>query len=142
MKASFKFNEGKLVRDVSAIFDEVKEPTQNAMAQTFEFCVMRNFGFTGFERPNEWPLLSPAYAKRVGRTVATLELTGAMEAELKTEGNVVSLSDETVKYALKHENAIGVPRRSVFPMVDGECLPRTYTAVLDAAQEELKNILV
>ena len=141
MNAQFTFDQNKLERDLTGIFEGVKEPTQDAMALAFESCVRGNFGFIGFERPNEWPLLSPAYAKRVGRTVATLELTGAMIGQLRAEGNVVRLTDDSVPYALKHEEARGVPRRSVFPMVDGECLPRTYATVQEAAQEELNTLL-
>lgn len=141
MNVRYTFDQAKLERDLSGIFEAVKDPTQEAMAGAFEMCVHRNFGFSGFERPNEWPLLSPAYAKRVGRTVATLELTGAMRTQVRTEGNFVKLTDDSVPYALKHEQARGVPRRSVFPMQDGECMPLTLAKVEEAAAAELKNLL-
>ncbi len=141
MNIRYTFDESKLVRDLDGVLEKVQEPVQEIMAKAFEDCTRANFGMVGFERPNDWPPLNPIYAMKVGRTYATLEVTGAMKSQLRTEGNVVKLTDDEVQYALRHEKGRGVPVRSIFPMQGGECMPRTLADVTAAAENELSKLL-
>ena len=141
MNITYTFDEAKLERDLEATLAQVQDPVQEMMAKAFEDCTRANFGIVGFERPNDWPPLSPLYAMKVGRTYATLEVTGAMKSQLRTEGNVVKLTDDEVNYALHHEKGKGVPVRSVFPMQGGECMPLTLVDVTRAAEMELNQLL-
>lgn len=138
------FDQDKFVADIMAAGESVKAPVEHAMALTFEICVRANFGMIGFERPNDWAPLSPSYARKVGRPYATLEETGMMKTQLRTEANAVKLSNDEVNYSLDHEYGMpfkGLPRRGVFPIQGGECMPRTYSLVVDAAQNELMRLL-
>lgn len=142
MNIRYSLDEKKFANDLSEIFEEVKTPVEKAMAVRFEDAVRANFGFIGFERPNEWADLSPEYARRVGRTVATLEVTGAMKAQLRSEENVVKITNDVVTYATFHESGTSkMPKRALFPMEDGECMPKTLELVMNAAQNELRRIL-
>ena len=141
MNITYTFDEAKLERDLESTLAAVQEPVEGIMAKAFEDCTRANFGMVGFERPNDWPPLSPLYALKVGRTYATLEVTGAMKSQLRTEGNVVKLTDDSVDYALHHEKGKGVPVRSVFPMQGGECMPLTLADVVRAAGMKLNQIL-
>ena len=135
------FDEAQLESDIAARIKGVQPAVERSMAVAFESCVSANFGFIGFERPNDWAPLSHNYALKVGRTVATLELTGAMKGNLITEDNKVNLiANSAANYALDHEFGLpwkGLPRRSVIPIVDGVCLPKTYAQVVEAAQETI-----
>jgi hypothetical protein len=141
MNISYKFDEAKLERDLEKTLTQVQDLVEETMAKAFEDCTRANFGMVGFERPNDWPPLSPSYALKVGRTYATLQVTGAMKSQLRTEGNVVKLTDDEVNYALKHERGRGVPVRSIFPMLGGECMPLTLADVIRAAGMKLDQIL-
>lgn len=141
MNAIIQFDEARLERDLESTLNRVQEPTEETMAKAFEACVLANFGPIGFERPFDWPPLSPLYAMKVGRPYATLEVTGSMKSQVHIEGNKVVLNDDEVDYALKHERGRGVPVRSVFPIQGGECMPLTMSDVTQAAQSKLNQIL-
>ena len=138
-------DESKFEADVMASVLAVKPAVEHAMAVTFESCVLANFGFIGFERPSEWKPLSPGYARKVHRSFATLELTGAMKQNLKVEGNEVSLvADANAPYATEHEAGIiwkSLPARPVFPMQAGYCMPKTLALVTESAQETIAKEL-
>lgn len=108
---------------------------------------MENFGASGVDRPWAWAPLSPAYAKKVGRSYATLVVTGALRNSVKkTEGQdcaVVSMSDSDVPYATRHHRGSGnLPARRVFPLnEDGSPTAGVQEAVAAAAQKAVLGVL-
>lgn len=115
-----------------------------AMGERFEQIVHGNFGIAGVDRPNAWAPLSPAYAKKVGREIATLRLTGALEAAIKRGGSegesvTVSVSDSDVPYATVHQTGgVRMPKRPYFPIGDdGQVLDWTERQVVEAAADAL-----
>lgn len=130
-------------------FTEVAAQVEARMAETFYNVVMNNFGFIGEDRPINWARLSPEYAKRVKREYATLYVTGALKGAVKLEGNTVSVSNDSVPYAMVHMFGGGnnIPKRPYFPIddhggdwSDGECLPWTMDRMTDAAQVEIGRL--
>ena len=126
------------------VFNRMTAQAQKAMTEAYYAVVQANFGPTGWDRPWEWAPLSDrsavgrAYIQQVGRTYATLHLTGAMQNAVKMdpETGTVSLSDSDVPYATRHHNgAWPLPPRRVFPMrADGKATQRTLELVTQAAQ--------
>lgn len=148
---NFTIDESQFERDLMQVAKDVTHPVEAAMAGIFETCVRANFGAFGFERAREWAPLSNRseagrrYIALTGRSYATLEFTGAMKSNLRVDGNEVILeANANAPYALDHETGIPskhLPPRPVFPMWNGECLPKTYGLVVDAAQNELNRQL-
>lgn len=100
-----------------------------AMGAILRDGTIRNIGNSGPDRPNSWPQLSAAYAKRIGRSHATLIMTAAERArEGKATGlphmrDRISVSSVTpdkatvtadITYASKHQ--LNRPRRPYFPV--------------------------
>jgi hypothetical protein len=145
------FNEAQLTRDIGDQIAAVQQPVEEAMAAEFRSCVSDNFGFVGFERPTVWAPLSNRseigrrYIQKVGRTVATLEETGAMKSNLIATGNKVELTaDGKADYALDHEHGVpgrALPARPVFPIINGDCMPKSYARVVDAAAKVINEKL-
>lgn len=126
----------------------VKSDVQLAMGVAFFDIVKGNFGFLGIDRPDEWAPLSPAYAKKVKRTYATLEVTGKMMNAVKLDNNDfdashVSLSNDDVAYATAHHYGTSkLPVRRVFPIdSQGEVMPYTAGEVTNAAIAALQIAL-
>lgn len=125
-------------------FDSCRPALLDAMSARFIEVVHGNFGIAGVDRPNAWAPLSPAYARKVGREVATLRVTGALESAIKRggfEGDsvTVSVSDSDVPYATVHQTGgTRMPKRPYFPIDDqGEVLDWTRGQVVEAAQDAL-----
>lgn len=125
-------------------FDSCRPALLDAMSGRFLEVVHGNFGIAGVDRPNQWAPLSPAYAKKVGREIATLRLTGALEAAIVRggfEGDsvTVSVSNSDVPYATVHQTgSTRMPKRPYFPIDDqGEVLDWTRGQVIESAQEAL-----
>ena len=155
--ASLRSFEADLARRLAA----ARQPVQAAMADTFFGVVESNFGSTGWDRGNDWQRLSPSYAKKVGRTFATLLVTGALKATLQKESNgegsaTVSMGNTgQVPYALAHHHGrpsnFGwtqpgsgeLPARRVFPLnpFNDEVNDRTKRLVEQAAKLAAKGVL-
>lgn len=122
----------------------VKSDAQLAMGEAVLDVVHANFGETGFDRPASWAPLSPKYAKKVGRTFATLEVTGEMKSAVKLDNSdpnhsSVSISKDDCPYALAHQfgyEANNLPARPYFPVDSaGNLMPATMSLVKIAAEE-------
>jgi phage gpG-like protein len=144
-EASLKSATDGVTRD----FEKLQVPVQNAMAEKFFQIVRLNFGNFGIDRPIEWPPLSPAYAKKVGREHATLFVSGALEAAVKTdsspESSRVYVSDSDVSYATSHQWGVpsrNLPARPFFPVdAQGDVTPFTFQEVQQSAQDEVARLL-
>lgn len=127
----------------------LRGPVHGAMANQFRQTVYDNLGATGLFRPHLWASLSPTYARKVKRTYATLNVSGALRAGIKRESNEVrgrvSISNNDVAYALAHQwgNPKGnLPDRPYFPIhKDGKVLQAVKDLVLKAARLALTNKL-
>jgi phage gpG-like protein len=128
---------------------EARPAVHAAMGQRFYEMVQGNFGIAGVDRPMAWAPLSPDYARKVRREIATLDLTGRLRSAILVGGAygesiTVSVSDSSVPYATVHQTGgIRMPKRPYFPIDDrGEVLPYTASQVTEAAAkamaEELK----
>ena len=147
---AFKGLEGSL----EEIFNRVKQPVQNAMADVFHQTVMANFGQSGLDRPWEWADLEPGYAKKVHRTYATLYVDGKLASAVKVEYGEncasVSISKDDVVYALIHQfggqagknHAATIPARPYFPIDErGQIMPYTLKSCLEIAELQLRKEL-
>lgn len=133
---------------LEAAFEEIKPEVHRAMGKRFFDLVQGNFGIAGVDRPMHWAPLSPSYAKKVGREIATLDLTGALRSAIliggaEGESITVSVSDSSVPYATVHQTgSIRMPKRPYFPIDDqGEVLPYTTSEVVQAATDALEREL-
>jgi phage gpG-like protein len=138
-------------REVKERIKAAQPKAELAMAESFQEAVLSNFGATGKYRPwSGWPPLSPAYAKKVGRDYATLEVSGRLKAnvllELNGAGNFeVTSDDERVPYATVHQTGGGnnIPQREYFPMHDdGTVYRQVSDLVQDAAEAALLKELL
>ena len=129
---------------------KLKSNVQLAMGIAFESVVLNNFGFLGEDRPDEWPPLSPAYAKKVNRTWATLQVDGTLRAAVKLDNSdldfaKVSASNSDVPYATAHQHGVAernLPARPYFPMdPQGEVTDYTKGVVREAAINALREEL-
>lgn len=132
-------------------FRAAQPAVQGAMRDRFYEMVMSNFGVAGADRPWHWQPLSPAYAKKVGRDIATLYVSGALKDSVMkggegsgTAGATVSMSDSSVPYATAHHRGVpenrgsvrrGLPARRVFPLTSANnVMPYTREQVVEAAR--------
>lgn len=130
------------------MFEGVRPQVQAAMGQRFYEVVMGNFGVAGVDRPHSWAPLSPAYAARVGREIATLHVTGALKSAVMVGGSygdsvTVEVNDSSVPYATAHQYGKGrMPARPYFPVDgDGNVMPYTVSQVVEAAEKALEAAL-
>ena len=125
-----------------------------AMARRCKEVVIGNFGIAGVDRPWSWQPLTPEYAKKVKRTIATLFVSGDMQEAVDIRVGVnrgqVYLSDDVIPYATAHHDGNpkgnrshpGLPARRVFPITGGgNVLPYTVSQVKEAAIKELERQL-
>lgn len=140
---------------IKSQIDEAAKTIEWAMAEKFQECVLANFGPSGPYRPwSGWHDLSPAYAKKVKRTYATLFVSGALKGNvlIELEGkNFKVVSDNSrVPYATAHQEGNpkgnrghpGLPAREYFPMTeDGEVTRQVQDIVLDAAYRAAQEAL-
>lgn len=145
---------------MTAKLESLRQPVQSAMADALHGIVSANFGSHGFMRPWDWQELSPAYAKKVGRTFATLSVSGALKSTLRTdnsnpESSSVSMSKTgLVPYTFAHhygnpENAGStksgsgeMPARRVFPLnANGQVMEEAVKTVTQAAADAVKGAL-
>lgn len=127
--------------------DGLREPVQSAMADAMYGIVMGNFGESGLMRPWEWQALSSAYAKRVGRTYATLYVTGALKSTVTKSsdseaGRVGMANSGLVPYAMRHHKGDDImPSRRVFPLDSGnDVLQEAVKIVQEAACAKVQEV--
>ena len=135
-----------MTRNIALEAAKVAHPVEWAMAEMFQGCVLANFGPTGAFRPwSGWPPLSKAYAKKVGRTYATLEVTGRLKSNVMIDGDgdhvKVVADDALVPYSTVHQYGGGnnIPQREYFPMYDDGNVTRQ---VQDLCLEEAKKVIM
>jgi len=150
-EASLAAMQGDIARAVA----KARPRVLKAMSDRCYAIIMSNFGIAGPERPWAWEPLSPAYAKSVGRTYATLEVSGALRASVmqggyEGESTEISMSDSSVPYTSAHHFGVprgnrrhpGLPGRRVLPLDErGEVLTWTRSEVHDAARRALAEAL-
>ena len=133
---------------IAKSLEDAKGAVQQKMASVFRDCVFANFG--GAERFVVAPYapLSPSYARKVGRSYATLEVSGKLKGAIYTGisddgAATVSVDNATVPYATIHQRGgRNMPARPYFPVLeDGTVLPEVEEMVIQAAREELQRIL-
>lgn len=130
--------------------EEARLAAQEAGANAIYDMIQSNIGGEhGEHRPAPWPPLSPAYAKKVGRTYATLRVSGLLQSMIKVthlhDASVVSIDNADVPYALAHQFGAGnLPARPYFPLMAGGDLEAhsdyensAYWAARNAFQEAL-----
>src|SRR5574343_1931252 len=98
----------QLSRDMQDELEFAAMGMQAAMAAAYVDVVASNLGESGVDRPFAWAPLSPAYAKKVGRTHATLYVTGELARAVKVDDSLaqhstVSVSDSDCSYAVAHQ---------------------------------------
>jgi phage gpG-like protein len=135
-----------LANFIEQSISRVRPAVNQAMAERFIELVHGNMGFAGADRPMAWAPLSPNYARKVGREVATLILTGALKDSIRSggfEGDSVevSVSDADVPYASIHQSGgTRMPKRPYFPIDDsGQVLPWSASQVAEAAQKAIEQ---
>lgn len=107
-----------------------------------KFLTVQNFGFSGTNRSSTWSPLSPLYAKRVKRSVATLELSGDLFRSLRVsapDGNSITVSTDS-PYAETHQKGYKhVPARPYFPILpDGSATPYAQRVLETTAAFEMQ----
>lgn len=124
-----------------------KDRILRALGAKFKYLTVQNFGFTGTDRTSPWAPLTKPYAKRVKRTVATLDLTGRLFRSLRVsppEGNSITVSSDTA-YDAAHQygNPKGnLPARPFFPVLpNGEAMPRTQRILENTASLEIQKLI-
>lgn len=140
---NISINENELANKIRRQIFDLVDPVQDAMAQRFLEMTLSNFGIAGADRPIEWAPLSYAYSLKVGRKIATLYVTGALKGAIHQNDNEVEVNDAEVPYATAHQYGNDrLPARPYFPLrTDGECLPYTFSQVVEAGQNKLDSIL-
>jgi phage gpG-like protein len=135
--------------------EEVKQPVQGAMAEKYFEIVRSNFGQFGVDRPIEWAPLSDrseigrAYIRKVGRTYATLFVTGKLESSVSFDANEdrgrVYVDNSVCDYAVENQYgnpARNLPPRPFFPLTEnGETSEFTQEKVTEAARGELERLI-
>lgn len=140
-------SESALSNFVQEAIEESRPAINEAMGKRFYEVLQGNFGIAGVDRPMAWAPLSPAYAKKVGREIATLDLTGKLRGAITTtvtpESAVVSVSNDDVPYATVHQTGgTRMPKRPYFPIDDrGEVLDYTAGEVTEAAARAMEREL-
>lgn len=155
MKISLNIRDSDLVsfsKEIRQKIEDAKPAVQAAMALEFQEIVLSNFGASGQYRPwSGWPPLSPAYARKVGRDFATLEVSGKLKnsifvsADKAPDCMVVEADDARVPYSTVHQYGGGnnIPRREYFPVFDDGAMfyPEINDRVQAAAEAKLMEIL-
>lgn len=134
------FVEGSIRKALPAI--------NRAMAMRFQEIWRDNFGPFGLDRPEWGPgasQLSAKYAKKVGRNIATLWLTGALRDSIMMggfEADSVELTSGS-PYAAAHQFGYGnLPKRPHCPIDEnGNAMPFTLEQVILSAQRALEQEL-
>jgi len=124
---------------------------QNNMAIPLADIIFNNFGYSGQDRPVEWPALSKSYAKSYhgGDQTPTLILSGDLQSATKIDpsnGEYARVYNDN-EYAADHQ--WGIPgklhARPFFPLYgdenDAQLTPFTESEIMSAANMEIEAIL-
>lgn len=124
---------------------------QNAMAIPVADIVFNNFGYSGQDRPVEWPSLSRGYAHEFheGDTTPTLQLSGALQESIRIEPSNGEFSRVFTDNEYAENHQWGIPgklhARPFFPLYGdanySELTPFAESEVLSAANAELERIV-
>ena len=150
MTVTLDIDTSAFASSLEAEFARVKVPCQAAMADAFAGVVDANFGAAGNagqDRPIEWEnLRSKKYAKRVGRTHATLELDGDLRSSVWVlpDAEDAAIVETSHFYAGTHQ--FGDPSRNIaerpfFPIIGDEVTPFTTDKCVAACAEKLTELL-
>ena len=145
MNLKLKLNEAQMQREMATNLKNARLLVEAAMARRFLQITLLNLGNAGIDRPRPWKPLSPWYAKKVGRKIATLILTGKLKSAIHIEdGNKVVVKNEDVSYATDHQYGNAkkhLPARPYFPIKsDGTPTPWTADELRIKAQETINSI--
>ncbi len=130
--------------------EALKPPVQAAMAQALYDIVINNFGATGVDRPWPWKeLRNKEYARKMGRSFATLFVTGKLRDTVEQDNSnpefsTVSMGNtDKVSYALAHHFGAGLlAARRVFPIQEnGELTWFSREHITDEATRTLREAL-
>lgn len=155
MTAQLVIDEQAFYDSVMAEFQKVKVPCQSEMADVFRGVVNANLGDEGITDKPQWDSLQNSrYAKRVGRTEATLRLTAGESAKVggipgllyDSTGMDVTNPDfasvwNSCEYADNHQEGITVPQRRFFPIDGGEVTEATKDLCVEACEKKLIELL-
>jgi phage gpG-like protein len=98
-----------------------------------------NFGKTGKYRDKEWPALSAAYAKKVGRRTATLKKTGALMSSIKMNSPRKNFVEIYTNIPYAAANVFGskkqnIPARNFWPV---QFTQPSYSRLLFNAEKDM-----
>ena len=153
MKIEFPASEQeKLSAQLVGKFASIRNGVQLKMAERMKKITQDNLGIFGVDRPIEWAELSPSYARKVGRTYATLLVTGKLRDAIKVdtangaEGVKVAASNDDVPYARAHQLGYppnNLPARPYFPMDrSGTVIESARLEIEQVAREALAEALL
>lgn len=140
------FNEAEFANQIRRNIFDLVSPVEESMAERFFEMTLANFGIAGADRPKPWVPLSPAYAKKVKRQIATLVVSGTLKNAVHvTDKNRVEIENQDVPYAMAHQYGYAtrnLPARPYFPIDDkGECMPYTFSQLVEAGQQKVDSLL-
>lgn len=144
MRVTFQLDPSQLSRGIVATLGgSHRRQILGAMAAKFKWLTLQNFGDAGTSRPRQWPPLSPAYSKRVGRSHATLFLTSALFRSIQLRvtddfAQVFTVSD----YGEAHQWGNGrLPARPFMPMTQTNFTPYAEAECVKAGQQAYDAII-
>lgn len=138
-------SQASLKRALVKKIEASRRPVNKAMVEQFRQCTYDNLGSSGAFRPHQWADLSPAYARKVKRTYATLNVTGLLRSAIKTDADDnrgrLSIKKADCEYALAHQfgnPARALPDRPYVPIRGSVVMASVRSLVVRAAQLALK----
>lgn len=124
---------------------------QNAMAIPIADICHNNFGYSGQDRPKEWPPLSRGYAEEFhdGEQTPTLQLSGNLQGSISIDPSNGDYSRVYTDNEYAEEQQWGIPgrlhARPFFPLVGdanaSELTPFAVSEATSAAVAEVERIL-
>jgi len=159
MNVELNIDSAAFEQSVMAEFARVKVSCQFKMAEAFQDMAIKNLGdATGEQdRPIKWDGLKEKYAKRIGRSHATLYLDPAEAAIVRAESGklmesiVISQNNADAavvssdcEYAVTHQDgdiSRNIPARPFFPIINGEVTSYTTAKCLEACKAEMERSL-
>ncbi len=135
-------------RFASFLTDNERNEVLRKIGAKLKFLTVQNFGYTGSNRPSQWAPLSEKYAKRVKRSVATMDLTGKLMRSLRVsapDGNSITVSSDTPYDEAQQNGNSRLPARPFFPINhDGSATPYAQrvleTTAKLAIQEQMRRL--
>lgn len=128
---------------INALSSHGKSSVLNAAGQKFKQMTLSNFGGNGQYKESNWPPLSRVYAKKVGRSNATLEKTRALYESIKVsapKGNTIQIYSKN-PYASVHafgSTKLNIPKRNYWPTRN---YSNTLASMLNKSETEMINTI-